>query len=120
MSTSLFAQEVDTTSENNNVFRIVESAPQFVGGQEGLIKFLGKNLRYPETAKKAGVQGKVVVKFIIEADGTVSKPEIVKGVNKELDEEAIRVIKKMPKWMPGQQQGVGVRTQQTLPLTFKL
>ena len=120
LSTSLFAQEVDTTSNYSKVFVIVESPASFVGGREGLINFLAQNLQYPEEAKKAKVEGKVVVKFVVEADGTVSNPEILSSVNKELDEEAIRVVKKMPKWMPGRQHGKGVRTQQVLPFIFKL
>lgn len=99
---------------------VVEQMPEFPGGQVELMKFIASNVKYPVKAQKEGVQGRVLVQFIIEKDGTVSGPKVVHAVNKYLDAEAVRVVKAMPKWKPGMQKGQPVRVNFTLPVTFKL
>ena len=112
------AEAVDPAYEK--VFDVVEQMPEFVGGQAELMKFLAENVHYPEAAYKVGKQGRVIVTFIVEADGSVSNAKIVKKVSDELDAEALRVIGTMPKWKPGMQNGKEVRVKYTIPITFRL
>jgi len=98
----------------------VEQMPQFPGGTKELMTFLSENVRYPETAHKAGVQGRVIANFIVEKDGSITEAKIVKSVSPELDAEALRVINSMPKWIPGMQNGEAVRVKYTIPVTFQL
>ena len=107
------AEAVDPAYEK--VFDVVEQMPEFVGGQAELMKFLAENVHYPEAAYKVGKQGRVIVTFIVEADGSVSNAKIVKKVSDELDAEALRVIGTMPKWKPGMQNGKAVRVKYTIP-----
>jgi TonB family protein len=102
------------------VFINVEQAPEFPGGINELLKFLGNNVKYPEAARKAGTEGKVVAQFVVGKDGTVREPKILRGVTPELDSEAVRVIRLLPKWKPGTQAGKVVDTYFTLPIQFKL
>ena len=102
------------------IFVAVEQPAEFKGGMGALMKWLGNNIRYPEAAQQNGVQGRVVVKFVVEKDGSVSNPTILKGVDKDLDAEALRVVKRMPKWQPGKNNGQPVRSYFQLPVTFKL
>ena len=106
--------------EPEQIFVAVEQPAEFKGGMGALMKWLGNNIRYPEAAQQNGVQGRVVVKFVVEKDGSVSQPTILKGVDKDLDQEAIRVVKRMPKWQPGKNIGQPVRSYFQLPVTFKL
>lgn len=106
--------------EPEKVFDVVEQMPLFSGGQVELMKYLSANVKYPEVSQKNGVQGRVVVKFVVEKDGSVSLAKVVKSVNKELDAEALRVVNAMPKWTPGKQNGRSVRVYYTLPVTFRL
>lgn len=106
--------------EPEQIFVAVEQPAEFKGGMGALMKWLGNNIRYPEAAQQNGVQGRVVVKFVVEKDGSVSQPTILKGVDKDLDQEAIRVVKRMPKWQPGKNNGQPVRSYFQLPVTFKL
>ena len=112
------AEAVDPAYEK--VFDVVEQMPEFIGGQAELMKFLAENVHYPEAAYKVGKQGRVIVTFIVEADGSVSNAKIVKKVSDELDAEALRVIGTMPKWKPGMQNGKEVRVKYTIPITFRL
>lgn len=105
---------------NDEPFQVVEVMPEFPGGTIALNDYVIKNLKYPENCKKEKIQGRVLVQFIVEADGKISNAEIVKSVNKDLDEEAKRVISSMPTWNPGQQRGVAVRVKFTVPVNFKL
>ena len=112
-----FAVPQDTTE----IFAVVEQMPQFPdGGMAGLMKYLADNLRYPESARKAGTQGRVTVQFVVGKDGSISNVSILRGVNPDLDKEAIRVISAMPKWMPGLQKGKPVNVQFTVPVMFHL
>jgi TonB family protein len=102
------------------VFDVVENMPSFPGGAVKMMEYLMMNIRYPEAAHKAGIQGRVVVNFIVEPDGTISNAHVQKGVSEELDQEALRVIKNMPKWKPGMQSGKAVRVKYTTPISFRL
>lgn len=97
-----------------------EVMPEFEGGMKQMYKWLGKNLRYPNAAAKAGVQGKVVLTFVVEKSGQITGVKILKGIGFGCDEEASRVLEAMPKWKPGLQNGRPVRVRYTLPLNFKL
>ncbi|MBR5062130.1 MAG: energy transducer TonB [Prevotella sp.] len=102
------------------IFDVVEQMPEFPGGMDEMMKYLSMNVRYPEAAKKAGLQGRVVVQFIVEADGSISNAKVVRSVSEELDAEAVRVIEKMPKWKPGMQNGKAVRVRYSIPIAFRL
>lgn len=104
----------------DQIFQAVEQPAEFPGGQSALMKWLSSNIRYPESAQQNGVSGRVVVKFVVEKDGSISGATIVKGVDKDLDQEALRVVKRMPKWQAGKNNGQAVRSYFTLPVTFKL
>ena len=102
------------------VFQVVEEMPEFPGGMSECMKFLAKNIKYPVVSQENGSQGKVIVQFVIEKDGTVTTPEIVRSIDPYLDKEALRVICLMPRWKPGMQRGQAVRVKYTVPVTFKL
>ena len=104
----------------NPVFQVVEEMPEFPGGMGECLKFLGKNIKYPVESQQAGVQGKVIVQFVVEKDGSISNPKVVRSIDPDLDGEAIRVISIMPKWKPGMQRGQSVRVKYTVPVTFRL
>ena len=99
---------------------MVEQMPQYPGGPAALMQFLAQNIRYPEEAHKAGVQGRVIVSFVVETDGSISEAKAVKSVSSELDAEALRVINCMPNWIPGRQNGEAVRVKYVVPVTFRL
>ncbi len=101
-------------------FRVVEQLPEFPGGMVEFMKWLTKNLRYPTIAQQREVEGKVVVSFIVNKDGTTSHIDILKSVDVELDREALRVIRIMPRWKPGENQGKPCRTMVAIPVVFKL
>ena len=106
--------------KEEEIFVAVEQQAEFPGGQAALMKWLSNNIRYPEAAQQNDIQGRVIVKFVVEKDGSIGAASIVKGVDKDLDREALRVVKKMPKWQPGKNNGVAVRSYLNLPVTFKL
>lgn len=106
---------------DNPVFDVVEEAPEFPnGGLPGLMQFLSENIKYPVNAQKNGTQGRVTVQFIVNADGSLSNISIIRGVDPDLDGEAVRVISTMPKWKPGMQKGKPVRVKFTVPVMFRL
>ena len=111
---------MEVNADTSPTFQVVEEMPEFPGGMSECLKFLGTNIKYPLEAQKAGVQGRVIVQFIVEKDGTISNPKIVRGVNPDLDGEAIRVVSIMPTWEPGRQKGQPVRVKYTIPVTFRL
>ena len=104
----------------DQIFQAVEQPAEFPGGQAALMKWLSNNIRYPESAQQNGVSGRVIVKFVVEKDGSISNATIAKGVDRDLDQEALRVVKRMPKWQAGKNNGQAVRSYFTLPVTFKL
>lgn len=107
-------------SEDNTVFDVVEVMPRFPGGDAALMSWLGQNVHYPVVAEENGIQGRVICTFVVERDGSISEVKVVKNVDPSLDKEAVRVIRSMPKWVPGKQNGKAVRVKYTLPVTFRL
>ena len=106
--------------EETKVFDVVEEMPQFPGGQAALLEYLAKNIKYPVVAEENGVQGRVIVTFVVERDGSITDVKVVKSVDPSLDKEATRVVKSMPKWQPGKQNGSAVRVKYTVPVQFRL
>ncbi len=106
--------------EENKVFDVVEQMPSFPGGQAALMAWLSQNIKYPVIAAENGVQGRVIVQFVVEKDGSVTDVHVAKSVDPSLDKEAARVVKAMPKWNPGKQNGSAVRVKYTVPVMFKL
>ena len=102
------------------IFDIVEQMPSFPGGATALFDYLSENIKYPEDCEKDSIQGRVIVTFVVEKDGSLTEAKVVKGVHPSLDEEALRAVKGMPKWIPGAWNGERVRTKYTIPVTFKL
>lgn len=102
------------------VFDIVESPPTPEGGMQAFYDFLGKKMKYPRSAIRMGVEGKVFVRFIVDTNGNVTNVEVVKGIHTECDQEAMRVIKAYPGWVPGKQRGNPVKVRMMMPITFRL
>ena len=114
------AQKTVVSKKNQKVFDVVEQMPEFPGGMEALFKYMAENMKYPEDAKKQQVEGRVLVQFSVETDGSVSNTEVLMRVFPSLDAEAVRVISGMPKWIPGKQNGKVVRVKYTIPVSFRL
>ena len=112
--------EEEDVAEEEEVFLVVEEDPEYPGGMDELYKFVGKNLQYPALAKENNITGRVYVSFVVEKDGSVSKVKVLKEIGGGCGNEAMRVVKMMPKWKPGKQHGRAVRTQFTLPVMFEL
>lgn len=110
----------EVPTEDNSLFKIVECMPEFPGGMKGCRDFIQAEMCYPEEAKKAGIQGRVILQFIIEKDGTPAQSRIVRSVHPLLDKEALRIIRQMPKWTPGKQDGKPHRVLYTIPVPFQL
>ena len=107
--------------EEEVVFVVVEKMPEFPGGQQALFKYLSENVKYPVIAQENGIQGRVICKFVVNKDGKIVDVEVVRsGGDPSLDKEAVRVIKSMPNWKPGQQRGKPVRVKYTVPVNFRL
>lgn len=106
--------------EEQQIFQVVEEMPEFPGGMAECLKFLAKNIKYPTIAQENGVQGRVIVQFVVNKDGSIVDPVVMRSVDPYLDKEALRVIQMMPKWKPGKQRGKEVRVKYTVPVTFKL
>ena len=106
--------------EEQQIFQVVEEMPEFPGGMGECMKFLGKNIKYPTISQENGVQGRVIVQFVVNRDGSIVDPVVVRGVDPYLDKEALRVIQMMPKWKPGKQRGKAVRVEYTVPVMFRL
>lgn len=102
------------------IFEVVEQMPEYPGGQAALMEFIAQNIQYPTAAKEAGTQGRVIVQFVVERDGSITGVKVVRSVGSYLDEEALRVMNSMPKWKPGMQRGKLVRVKFTVPVMFRL
>jgi TonB family protein len=102
------------------IFQVVENAPEFPGGISGLMQFLSENIRYPVIAKDHGIQGRVIVRFVVSKTGEISNVEVLRGVDPSLDGEAVRVVEAMPAWKPGTQRGKAVNVYFTIPIQFSL
>ena len=121
VNTALMQSAVDTDSiENSNIFGVVEEMPSFPGGQGALMQYLASNIKYPVVAQENGVQGRVIVSFVVERDGSISDVKVARSVDPSLDREAQRVVKSMPRWSPGKQNGSTVRVKYTVPVVFRL
>jgi len=105
---------------SNKVFDVVEEMPSFPGGNGALMSYLSSNIKYPVVAQENGVQGRVIVAFVVERDGSISDVKVMRSVDPSLDREAQRVVKAMPKWKPGKQNGSAVRVKYTVPVVFRL
>lgn len=112
--------EPEVKPKEEEIFVAVEQQAEFPGGTAAMMKWLSNNVRYPESAQQNDIQGRVIVKFVVEKDGSIGHAEILKGVDRDLDREAIRVVKKMPRWQPGKNNGVAVRSYFNLPVVFRL
>ena len=102
------------------IFQIVEEMPAFPGGEQKLMEYVAKNIKYPQIARETGIQGRVFVGFVVEPDGSISNVKLLRGIGGGCDEEAMRVIKSLPKWKPGKQRGKAVRVSYQIPVFFKL
>ena len=111
--------EIEEESDEE-FFMVVENMPEFPGGDAGLMKYIQNNVKYPPIAKEYNITGKVYVSFIVDKSGSVKDVKIVRGVDKSLDAEAVRVVKSLPKYKPGKQRGKAVRVMFTIPINFTL
>ena len=118
--TTAIEQPVPEPIANDDKLRVVQQMPEYPGGIVEFMKWLQRTLRYPPTAQEQGIQGSVMVSFIVNADGTITDQKVVRGVNEDLDAEALRVISHMPKWKPGLDKGKPCRTLFAIPIVFKL
>ena len=109
----------DTTTDDK-VYEVCEQMPTYKGGDVALLKYLTDSVKYPELAKKHGVQGRVIIGFIVEKDGSLTDVKVLRAVDRALDAEALRVVKGMPKWIPGSQNGQHVRVKYNVPVPFRL
>lgn len=111
---------VEEEEDADMIYQVVENQPEFPGGTSALMQYLSNNIQYPEASKEKGVQGRVVVQFIVNKDGSISDPVVARSVDPNLDKEALRLVSSMPMWKPGMQRGKPVRVRYTLPVAFKL
>lgn len=112
------AAQVD--SDDNNIVKEPEKSPSFPGGDQAMMSFISENIKYPKTAREQGVEGNVVIRFVVEKDGSVSNMESLMNFNEELEEEAMRVISEMPQWKPAEHEGEKVRTEVAIPIQYKI
>lgn len=112
--------EPPKNEEENKVFDVVEEQPSFPGGQGALMAWLRDNIKYPVVAAENGIEGRVIVQFVVGKNGSISNVKVVKSIDPSLDREAVRVVSSMPSWTPGKQNGTSVNVRYTLPVTFKL
>ena len=117
---TLFLIGTHSSENEGTVYSTVEQMPMFPGGDEALLKWLYDNLKYPSIAQDNGIQGRVMVQFTVNKDGSIVEPKVMRSVDTSLDNEAMRVIKSMPKWNPGKQRGKAVRVRYTVPVLFRL
>jgi TonB family protein len=113
-------KEPEGTPDSNKAYDVVDEMPQFPGGPYALFEFISKNIQYPKEAEDANLQGRVIVSFVVEKDGSVSNAKVVRPIDPLLDAEALRVVNSMPKWIPGKQNGEAIRIKYTVPVTFRL
>lgn len=119
-STKMEVKIEDSTKKEEEIFAFVEIMPEFPSGEAALLRFLQMNIRYPAEAVTKNIQGTVMVEFVVEKDGSISQPRVVKGIGGGCNEESLRVIRLMPKWKPAKQKGKNVRVYYTVPITFRL
>ncbi|MCF6358816.1 MAG: energy transducer TonB [Draconibacterium sp.] len=115
-----FASTDDEYDKTDKPFMFVEEMPEFPGGEKALLNYLATNVKYPVIAQENGIQGKVYITFVVDKNGSINNVSVLRGVDKSLDNESIRVISSMPKWKPGKQRGKAVKVQFTVPIVFEL
>jgi protein TonB len=122
---SLFAQQTTAQgqplrepNQTGEIYTVVEKQPTFPGGQKALQQYIKQNRVYPEVARKAGISGRVFVAFVVNTDGSIQNIELLKGLGMGCDEEAIRLVKRMPNWIPGSQSGKAIRVKYNQPISF--
>ena len=113
-------QAVTQVEEPDHVYQVIEQMPQYPGGESELMSYIAKNLKYPVIAQENGIQGKVILRFVVSKSGVVDKIEVVRSLDPACDKEAVRVVKTLQRWIPGKQNGVNVSVYYTLPIAFKL
>ena len=113
--------DVKITAVDEEIYQVVEQVPEFKGGMDALMKYLSSNINYPQEAKDKNIQGKSLIRFVVEKDGSITDVEVARSSGNDLlDQESMRVVKSMPKWNPGKQSGRAVRTRFVLPVMFRL
>lgn len=117
---SYVEEEVEKEVVEAEIFTVVEQNPMFPGGDEARMNFLRENIKYPQMARESGIQGTVYVTFVVEASGSITNIKILRGIGGGCDEEALRVVRQMPKWQAGKQRGKAVRVQFNMPIRFVL
>ncbi len=114
------AMDNNTETTEFDVFTVVEDMPEYHGGMQALMEYLGSNIVYPESAKEKGIEGRVLINFIVDTDGSIKSVNVIRGIYEDCDNEAVRVVSSMPKWKPGKQKGVPVKVSYNLPIKFTL
>jgi protein TonB len=112
--------EAVVAEDENKIFMVVEQQPEFEGGYEAMMNFIRKNMRYPASARRMGIDGTVYVSFVVGKDGTINDVKVLRGISADCDKEAVRVVQAMPPWKPGKQNGKAVFVRFNLPIKFKL
>ena len=112
--------QTEAKVDENGIHQVCEEMPEFPGGMRECMNWLSKNVNYPATAQEKGIQGRVIIQFVVERDGSITEPKVVRGIDPDLDKEALRVVSAMPNWKPGKQKGEAVRVKYTLPVMFRL
>ncbi len=113
-------EQVVVEEDDNKIFMVVEQQPEFEGGYEAMMNFIRKNMRYPASARRMGIDGTVYVSFVVGKDGTINDVKVLRGISADCDKEAVRVVQSMPPWKPGKQNGKPVFVRFNLPIKFKL
>ncbi len=117
---TLESETIEDKEENDEVYQVVDQMPEFPGGMEALEAFIKDNIHYPDSAKNNNMQGRVLVSFVVNKDGSIADPVVIRSADHIFDNEAITVIRSMPNWIPGKMNGETVRVQFTVPVTFRL
>jgi len=112
--------DANNADSDERIFTVAEQLPTFPGGEAELAKFIAQNIVYPQTAAERGIQGRVIVQFVVQKDGSIGQAKVVKSVDPDLDKEALRVVRKLPKFVPSKMNGQAVNAWYTLPVTFRL
>ena len=112
--------QTEAKVDENGIHQVCEEMPEFPGGMRECMNWLSKNVNYPATAQEKGIQGRVIIQFVVERDGSITEPKVVRGVDPDLDKEALRVVSAMPNWKPGKHKGEAVRVKYTLPVMYRL
>ena len=119
-STVLNSKPAFNQTDKDSIYTVIEKMPQFPGGETELLKYIGTNLKYPVEAQQKGIQGRILVRFIVNKKGEVANPKVIRGLDPDIDKEGLRVVNSLPEWIPGELNGEKVSVYYVLPITFKL